>query len=42
MAETKMKNDNREQIWIIFDESHKDADITIRKYFLHVLSPIIC
>jgi hypothetical protein len=27
----KMKNDNREQICIIFDESYKDADITILK-----------
>jgi hypothetical protein len=34
-----MKSDNQEQICIIFDESHKDVDITILKYFLQVLTP---
>jgi hypothetical protein len=36
-----MKNDNQEQICIIFDESYKDVDITILKYFVQVLTPIL-
>jgi hypothetical protein len=36
-----MKNDNQEQICIIYDESVKDADITILKYFLHMRTPLL-
>jgi hypothetical protein len=35
-----MKNDNQEQICIIFDESNIDAEITILKYFHQVQTPI--
>jgi hypothetical protein len=35
-----MENDNKKQI-CIYDESIKDADITILKYFLQVLTPIL-
>jgi hypothetical protein len=40
IAYTKMENDNKEQI-CIYDESIKDADITILKYFLQVRTPIL-
>jgi hypothetical protein len=32
----------KKQICIIFDESQKDEEITILKYFLQVQTPILC
>jgi hypothetical protein len=40
MADTKWKMISK-GICIIFDESHIEADITILKYFLQVLTPIL-
>jgi hypothetical protein len=36
-----MKNGKQEQICIIFDESQKDAEITILKYFIQVQTAIL-